>query len=227
MLNNLFKSRLSKLSSKKMDDQVVQEFVLTYVSTDVVQLFLQSLDETYELSLRHPFISNNINWKKISFDVRIPFLQVKFDALTMVATLVGVNVSRKVMKDGEIFKYELVFHKEHDPEIDSVFAITYLNRKEEDDSGKKVFLEYETIVTPFSRPVSEEVEVVESETTSPEPEAVVPESEVVPEPEVAPELDLADELMDILTSSSTEKKTDTDKEETESDIPDSIGIDEV
>jgi len=215
MLNNLFKSRLSKLSSKKMDDQVVQEFVLTYVSTDVVQLFLQSLDETYELNLRHPFISNNINWKKISFDVRIPFLQVKFDALTMVATLVGVNVSRKVMKDGEIFKYELVFHKEHDPEIDSVFAITYLNRKEEDDSGKKVFLEYETIVIPFSRPVSEEPEVVE-------PEVAIPEAKAV-----SSGIDLADELMDILTSGPIEEKTNTDEEEKESDIPGSIGIDEV
>ncbi len=152
MLNKPFKSRLSKLSSKKEDESVVQEFVLTHVSEEAVQGFLAPLDEAYELSLRHAFISDKIEWKRIIFDVRIPMLGVKFDELEMNATLVGINVSRKTVKAdktgkvGEIFKYDLIFHKNHNPDIDSVFAITYLNRKEEDEKGKKVFLEYDTVI---------------------------------------------------------------------------------
>lgn len=147
MLNKTFKSRLSKLSSKKEDEAaVVQEFVLTHVSKEVVQVFLEPLDEAYELSLRHPFISDKIDWKRILFDVRIPLLRVKFDELEMNAMLVGINVSRKIIKKDEIFKYDLVFHKNHNPDIDSVFAITYLNRKEEDEKGKKTFLEYDTVI---------------------------------------------------------------------------------
>jgi len=146
MLNKPFKSRLSKLSSKKEDETVVQEFILTYVSVEVAQDFLASLDEAFELSLRHPFISDKIDWKRICFDVRIPLLAVKFDELEMNAMLVGINVSRKIVKEGEIFKYDLVFHKSHNPDIDSVFAITYLNRKEEDGDGKKTFLEYDTVI---------------------------------------------------------------------------------
>lgn len=146
MLNKPFKSRLSKLSSKKEEDTVVQEFVLTYVSEEAVQNFLEPLDEAYEMSLRHPFISDKIEWKRILFDVRIPLLGVKFDELEMNAMLVGINVSRKVVKDDEIFKYDLVFHKNHNPDIDSVFAITYLNRQEEDEKGKKGFLEYDTVI---------------------------------------------------------------------------------
>ncbi len=146
MLNKPFKSRLSKLSSKKKEEEVVQEFVLTYVSEEPVQLFLESLDESCNLSLRHPFTSEKINWKRILFDVRVPLLEVRFDELKMNAMLFGINVSRKEIKDGEIFKYDLIFHKNHNPDIDSVFAITYLNRREEDEKGKKVFLEYDTVI---------------------------------------------------------------------------------
>jgi hypothetical protein len=151
MLNKSFKSRLSKLSSKKEEDTVVQEFVLTHVSEEVVQTFLEPLDEAYETSLRHPFISDKIEWKRILFYVRIPMLGVKFDELEMDAVLVGINVSRKIVKAdadkvGEIFKYDLIFHKNHNPDIDSVFAITYLNRREEDEKGKKLFLEYDTVI---------------------------------------------------------------------------------
>jgi hypothetical protein len=146
MLGKTFKSRLSRLSSKKEDEAVVQEFVLTHVSVEVVQDFLAPLDEAFELSLRHAFISDKIDWKRIFFDVRIPLLGVKFDELEMNAMLVGINVSRRVVKDGEIFKYDLIFHKNHNPDIDSVFAVTYLNRREEDEKGKKIFLEYDTMV---------------------------------------------------------------------------------
>jgi len=157
MLNDTFKSRLSRLSSKKEEDQVVQEFVLTHVSTETVQMFLQSLDEAYGLYLRHIFTTDKINWKKVVFDVRIPFLDISFDALKMNATLVGINVSHKETKEDEIFKYDLVFHKQHDPEIDSVFAITFLNRKEEnEEDGKKVFLEYDTEIKKGSPPVTAE-----------------------------------------------------------------------
>lgn len=151
MLDKVFASRLSRLSSKKKDDQVVQEFVLSHVSMDPVQMFLQPLDEEYSLFLRHIFTTNQINWKKVMFELHIPFLQIEFDALKMNATLVGINVSHKVLKEGEVFKYDLIFHKEHDPEIDSVFAITFLNRKEEDEDGKKDFLWYNTNVTVYSR----------------------------------------------------------------------------
>ena len=64
----------------------------------------------------------------------------------MNAMLVGINISHKILKEGELFKYDLIFHKEHDPEIDSVFAITFLNRKEEDEDGKKDFLWYDTLI---------------------------------------------------------------------------------
>lgn len=150
MLNKPFKSRLSRLSSKKIEDQVVQEFVLTYTSEDAVQGFLSSLDDAFDLSLRHPFTSDNVNWKRIVFEVPVPHLVVKFDALTMNAMLAGISVSRKEVKDGDVFKYDLVFHKSHNPDIDSVFAITYLNRKEEDEDDKKVFLEYDTEITRLS-----------------------------------------------------------------------------
>ncbi len=146
MLDKTFKSRLSKLSSKKEDEAVVLEFVLTHVSEETVQLFLASLDETYNLSLRHAFTTDRIDWKRIIFDVKVPMLTVKFDELEMNAMLFGINVSRKDVKDSEVFKYDLVFHKNHDPEIDSVFAITYLNRKEVDEKGKKTFLEYDTVI---------------------------------------------------------------------------------
>ena len=144
MLDQVFKSRLSKLSSKKKDDSVVQEFVLTHVSEEPVQNFLASWDEEHNLNLRHPFTSDRIEWKRISLDVQIPLLVVKFDTLSMDAMLFGINVSRKVTNEGETFRYDMIFHKGHVPEIDSVFAITFLNRQEENDNGKKVFLEYDT-----------------------------------------------------------------------------------
>ncbi len=172
MLIETFKSRLSRLSSKKDGDQVVQEFVLTYVSMDVVQMFLQSVDEKYEMFLRHAFITDTINWKSIVYDIRIPFLNIEFDALKMTATLVGISISRKSTKEGEVFKYNLIFHKEHDPSIDSVFAITFLNRKEEDEDGKKVFLEYDTTITPLSgaqiKIMEDEKEDVDAEKSSEE-----------------------------------------------------------
>ncbi len=146
MLKKPFKSRLSKLSSKKKDESVVQEFVLTYSSEEGVQNFLQSLDDSFETSLRHPFTSDRIEWKRISFEIAVPLLEIKFDSLKMNAMLFGINVTRKVIPEGESFKYDLIFHKNHDPDTDSVFAITYLNRKEENDEGKKVFLEYETVI---------------------------------------------------------------------------------
>jgi hypothetical protein len=146
MLTKTFKSRLSKLSSKKKDDNVVLEFVLTHTSEETVQDFLSSLDTAYNLSLRHPFTSDVINWKRITFDVSIPLLVVEFESLKMNAILLGINVVRREVEGGEVFKYDLIFNKSHDPDIDSVFAITFLNRKEEDENNKKVFLEYDTVV---------------------------------------------------------------------------------
>lgn len=144
MLNKVFKSRLSKLSSKKKDEEVVQEFVLTFVSDEQVQNFLASWDDTFDLSLRHAFTPDKIAWKRIVYECPIPLLVVKFDTLVMDAMLFGINVTHKEVHDGDLFKYDLVFHKNHNPDIDSVFAITFLNRKEEDEDGKKVFLEYDT-----------------------------------------------------------------------------------
>lgn len=147
MLDKTFKSRLSKLSSKKKDDAVVLEFVLTHISEEVLQVFLASVDEAYNLFLRHAFVSDRIDWKRIMYDIHLTNLKVTFDALKMVADLVGINVSRKRAKEADIFRYDLIFNKAHNPDIDSTFAITFLNRKEEDEDGKKTFVEYDTIIT--------------------------------------------------------------------------------
>ena len=146
MLNKTFPSRLSKLSSKKKDDSVILEFILTHTSDQQLQDFLSSLDITYNLSLQHSFTSNTINWKKIHFDINVALLKITFDSLTMTADLIGISVSVKNKKNSSIFKYDLIFNKQHDPNIDSTFAITFLNRKEEDEDGKKTFLEYDTTI---------------------------------------------------------------------------------
>lgn len=146
MLDQTFKSRLSKLSSKKQDDRVVQEFALTFVSEEAVQDFLAPLDNEYGLCLRHAFTSDMIDWKRIQFEVRVPLLEINFDSLKMDADLMGINVTHKRYHDHEVFRYDLIFHKNHNPEIDGTFAVTYLNRKEPNEDGKNVFLEYDTSI---------------------------------------------------------------------------------
>jgi len=140
-----FKSYLTKFSSKKDEDRVVVEYVLTHMSVNQPsQEFLKMFDDAYQTNMMSCF--NNIEWSSITFKLRIPRLNVSFDGQTLKSDLVGIKVNRKETTNSINFKYDLIFNKQNDPE-DAITAITYLKRKEENSDGKSVFVEYKTDIS--------------------------------------------------------------------------------
>lgn len=142
----MFKSSLSKFISKKTDDCVVDEFVLTYISkNDPNECFLKSWDEKFQTKIMSSF--ENVEWNSIVFKLYFNNLEIKFDNLNIKADLVGIKVSRKEKHDEITYKYDLCFHKQVDPQIDAVFTTTYLKRKEENEDGKKVTMYFDTEIS--------------------------------------------------------------------------------
>ena len=149
MINDVFKGRLTKFGSKTTKDgDVVAEFTLQHKSEQPTQFFLDSLSKEF---------NNNINkcldypeWKSVAFDVEGMHLHLTYDNvddMVMPVELKSIKVSQK-RKDGETtFTYNLTFNKVLNPHTDSVFATTYLNRKEANDDGKLKVAEYEILLT--------------------------------------------------------------------------------
>ena len=146
MLNEYFPAHLSKFISKTKEDEVVVEFQLTHTTSEGdATLFLQEFASEFQYNLMNCFRSNP-EWKAIKFDYFVPKLSMKFDGMDLKADLVGINVTQKETASEIKFKYDLIFNKSHEPDIDSVFATTYLKRKEENEDGKKVLVEYDTLI---------------------------------------------------------------------------------
>jgi hypothetical protein len=146
MIDKEFNSQLTKFSSKKVDEQVINEFIISYISeNESRQEFLRTWDEKFNLAMMLNF--TNDEWTTIVFKTIITNLNIEFDGIKMNSDLVGIKVTRKEKMDTLVYKYDFCFHKQHQPEIDAVFATAYLKRKEMKDDGKKVLLQFKTIIT--------------------------------------------------------------------------------
>jgi hypothetical protein len=73
---------------------------------------------------------------------------VVFDENEFDASLVGINISRKMKKDTEVFQYDIILSKEvGENNWDSTFASSYLNHKEPDENGKDKIVYYPIEIT--------------------------------------------------------------------------------
>ena len=143
MINKEFRSMLTKFGAKNVNGSVIDEFVLTHLSeNNPSEDFLVSWDEKFQTKMMSSF--NDMEWSNIVFKNYITNLTINFDGVEMNADFVGVKVSKKETMDSLVVKYDLIFHKQLDPNVDSVFATTYLKRKEMDENGKNITLDYET-----------------------------------------------------------------------------------
>ncbi len=145
MINEVFKGRLTKFGSKTTKDgDVVAEFTIQHKDENPTQYFLDSFSKEF---------NNDINkcmdfpeWKSIAFDVNSTHLEFSIDGvqeMIMPVELKAIKISQKE-KDGEVtFTYNLIFNKVLNPNTDSVFVTTYLNRKEIDEEGKSKVAEYD------------------------------------------------------------------------------------
>jgi hypothetical protein len=149
MVNEAFKGILTKFGTKvTKDGDVLAEFVITHKSTSSSQDFLDSLSKEFNNTINKCL--DNTEWKNITFDLSGVHLQLVYDEveeMKMPVELVSVKIVHKESGDEEVFTYSLTFNKILNPNVDSVFATTYLKRKEEDDNGKMSVKEYDVLLT--------------------------------------------------------------------------------
>ena len=148
MINEVFKGILTKFGTKvTKDGDVLAEFTITHKSEQPSQNFLDSLSEEFHNSISDCL--NSTEWKNISFDISGVHLQLIFDdveEMKMPCELVGLKINHKE-KDGQhTFTYSMIFNKILNSNVDSVFATTYLKRKEENEEGKMVIQEYDVLL---------------------------------------------------------------------------------
>ncbi len=141
-----FDAVLTKIGSKfkpEIDDVVI-EFVIRFVDKHDVQSFLDSYQKKCSLENVANLFNEPVQWKSIAIDANYRF-NLDFDELNdMTCILKTIKVRRKYSaKDlSDVFTYDLVFEKNvEDGEQDWTFT-SYLNRKEEDEDGKKTLMSY-------------------------------------------------------------------------------------
>jgi hypothetical protein len=148
MINEIFQGRLTKFGTKTTKDgEVVAEFNIQHKSEQPTQYFLDSFSDVFGNDVKK--CMDSTDWKSIAFDVEGSHIEFSIDGvdeMKMPAEIVAIKVGQKI-KDGEsTFTYNIVLNKLLNPNTDSVFATTYLNRKEEDEDGKTKIAEYDILM---------------------------------------------------------------------------------
>ena len=145
MINDMFTGHLSKFGAKVVDEDVYVEFVITHISkNEPDQDFLDNFSEEFANNANRSL--TNPQWDNVKFGYVIPQLDIKFDSMEIVADLQAIKISQKDTEKDLIFKYDLVFLKKQEKDIDTWFQ-SYLKHKDETDEGKKVITEYDVEIT--------------------------------------------------------------------------------
>ncbi len=144
MLNRDWDGIMTKFGHVKKDEQVFTTFAVKHVNEGEVQSFIDSFEKELETNNYSQLFAFPVRWKKLVIDTsdyEKNNLRVQFDEVNFEATLTEISVTHKVKNGSDVFEYVLTFIKEVESE-DTVSVVTYLNNKEENDEGKKVFVEY-------------------------------------------------------------------------------------
>lgn len=148
LINDLFTGILTDFKPLvTTDGDVVKKVVLTFTSrNEPNQDFLQGFDDEFQTDIEAHF--RNPQWDNIKFSHVIPGLTVRFDgdAVQFEAKMVELKVTQKDTPKDLIFKYDMVFHKEQDKDLDTFFE-NYIKHKEEDEDGKMYLVEYDIEIT--------------------------------------------------------------------------------
>lgn len=149
MINEAFQGRLTRFGTKATKDgDVVAEFTVTHKSEQSSQHFLDSLAEEFHNNVDK--CMDYTEWKNIVFDLENVHLHMTFDDvedMEMPCELKTIRINRREKEGDETYTYNLVFQKILNPNVDSVFATTYLNRKDEDpETGKTSIVFYDILL---------------------------------------------------------------------------------
>jgi hypothetical protein len=139
-----FTGTLQSLSHKGGDPTIVK-LKIKHVYEGELQNFLDSMEKTLNIKNITKLFENPILWDKLVLDSDINHaVGIEFDAVAFDAYLSGISITRKFRKDTEVYEYMLEFEKDVATDnLDKTLAIEYLNRKEENDDGKKVPVLYQ------------------------------------------------------------------------------------
>lgn len=157
MLNKDFLGSLVKHTHVHIDSDVFVRFGVKHTSDYTTQNFLDSLEDTLNVSNIRVLFRDSIQWRKIVIDTSDWIgnkMNILFDETEFDAKLVSITVTRKTPKNGgdETYEYVMEFIKEVglDNE-DAVFAKSYLKVKEEDENGKKHVMTFNVEIKPIEQ----------------------------------------------------------------------------
>lgn len=156
-----FKGVMTKHTYGVTRDNVFVNIAIKHTSNHPNQYFLESFEKEAKLQNIDSLFQSPIEWDnlKIKLDEYPFYYEVEFDKIVFVARLMSIGVAKKI-KDGiSTFDYTLSFRKDVEGDNkDSITAKTYLKYKEENEDGKKVFVEFDVILTPTDAPPTMESE---------------------------------------------------------------------
>jgi len=149
MLNINWQGVMTRHLHAKADEDVYSKVSIKHTNEGDMQSFLNSFEDTLETNNFKQLFTFPVRWKKLGIDTsdyeKNHFI-VDFDSVQFTARLVDIAITRKCKNGIDIFEYVLSFMKEVENE-DTSIAVAYLNRKEEDEDGKKNIVEYDVKLT--------------------------------------------------------------------------------
>ena len=134
-LDDNFTGRISRFGYKIKDLDVRTEFQITHESKNAAsEIFLAGFAKEYNPSIQDCFIGSA--WDNIKFTPDVATMSIQFHGINVTAKIKTIKVTRKETKNDVVYKYDILFEKDHNKEDDYQLA-TYLNSKIEDENGKK------------------------------------------------------------------------------------------
>jgi len=149
MLNTNWDGIMTKHLHGKQDETVYSKVVIKHTNEGDVQSFINSFEKELGTNNYKQLFEFPVRWKKLSIDTSDytkNYFLVEFDEIDFNAKLVDISISRKNKNGIDVFEYMLTFIKDVE-NGDTAIAVSYLNNKEENEDGKKVFVEYSVKLT--------------------------------------------------------------------------------
>lgn len=150
---NGFEAVLTKIGTKsKADiDKVVIDFSIRHVSEYEKQSFLDTYETKCGIANINCLFEYPVQWKSLNLEANYIF-KLDFDEVEDIhCVLKSIKVKRKIptkLGQSESYTYDLSFEKEIESGDEDWFFASYLNRKEEDENGKKILIKYHVNMVP-------------------------------------------------------------------------------
>ena len=144
MLNKNWDGVMTKHLHAHKGEQVLSKVSIKHTNEGDVQSFLDSFEDALGNNNFKQLFKFPVRWKKMAIDTsdyEKNHFRVNFDEIEFDANLVEISITRKVKNGLDVFEYLLTFLKDVESE-DTSIAVAYLNRKEENEDGKKVIVQY-------------------------------------------------------------------------------------